>query len=399
MTGELFATGSSQSSRSSTSITVSTFAGEPYQSAWRAMFDKFQAANNVTIVQDAVPWENMREKQILELSSGSGSYDVVYVHPFWFQDLASNGYLVPIDNYCDSAERDKYVQSLLDLYAYKGKVYGLPEFIVTQILGYRKDLFASAGLSAPKNWDDILKLAGSLANGDNMYGITFPAKKGGALAGIFNACLLSNNGWILDKNGKPSINSTAAIETAEFLQKLSKYAPPGYQNFHWDESGTVACNGKAAMILLATNNVPWLEDPSRSVTVGKWDYVPISNKTNGGMVDSYCWSVAKTTKNMNASTALVKFMADTDVQVYLTGKMGTAGATKAYYDNKDLLASHPELKAMNLAFENSAPNPSWATWSAEQDILETGLQDLFNGKTQAKDFLDAVQAKMIEDLQ
>ena len=385
-----------QKSGGSVTLTVSTFAGDPYQSAWRVMFDKFETDHGVTIVHDAIPWETMREKQALELSSGSGSYDVVYVHPFWFEDLASNGYLVPIDDYCSSAERSKYVESLLDLYAYQGKVYGLPEFIVTQILGYRKDLFASAGLSAPKNWDDVLNAADKLADGDNLYGITFPGRATGALAGIFMANILSNGGWILDSNGRPSINSPAAIETGEYLQKLSRYAPAGYQNFHWDENGTIACNGKAAMIFLATNNVPWLEDPGRSVTVGKWEYVPISNKSPGGMVDSYCWSVAKNTKSMDAATALVKYMADTDVQIYLTEKMGTAGASKAYYDNQDLVASHPELKAMNLAFTSAAPQPSWSSWNAEQEILETGLQNVFNGRASVRDVLNAAQAKMLE---
>ena len=396
LAGGLFARGSSQASGGTTTLTVNTFAGDPYQAAWRVMFDKFEAANGVKIIHDAIPWETMGQKQILELSSNSGSYDVISVHPFWFEDLAANGYLVPIDDYCNASERAKYVESLLKLYEYKGKIYGLPDWIATQILGYRKDLFASAGISAPKNWADVVAAAEKLAN-SNMYGITFPGRKGGALAGIFMTNLLSNGGWIRDSNGKPTINTPAAIETAEYLQKLSKLAPSGYQNFHWDENGTVACNGRAAMILLMTGNVPWLEDPGRSQTVGKWEYIPISNKVNGGLVESYCWSVAKNTKNMSAATTLAKFLGDTEAQIYFTEKMGTAGATKAFYENATLAATHPELKAMNLAFQNSAPIPSWSTWSAEQEVLETGLQDLFNDRANVKSILDAAQAKMLEN--
>ena len=381
----------------SVTITVSTFSGDPYQSSWRNMFDKFQADNGITIIQDAVPWESLGDKQILEIASGSGTYDVVYVHPFWFENLVSNGYLLPIDDYCDASERGKFIESLLSLYEYKGKVYGLPDWITTQIVGYRKDLFQQAGLSAPKSWDDILNAATKLADGDNLYGITIPGRASGPLSGVYMAALLSNGGWFTDRNGNPTANSPAAIETGEFLLKLSKLAPTGYQNFHWEQNAEVANSGKAAIILCMTSNVNWLEDPTRSRTRGQWAYVPFSNKTNGGMIDSYCWSVVKGTKNLDAAAKLVKFIADTEVQMYLTEHMGTAGATHSYYANPELLASYPQLTAMNLAFENTAPQPSWATWGSEQNILENGLQDVFNGRATVKEVLDALQAKMIEN--
>ena len=377
-------------------ITVSTLAGDPFQSSWRAMFDKFQEETGVTVELDAIPWENLREKQVLELASGSGSYDVVYVHPFWFEDLASNGYLVPITEYCNQAELDKYVKNLLELYSYNGQLYGLPDWIATQILAYRKDLFDNAGLPAPKTWADVVNAAKTLADGDNLYGITFPGKNSGALAGIFNTCLLSNSSWLLDDSGKPNIDTTQAAETVEFLKTLSAYAPPGYQNFHWEESSTVAGSGKAAMALLMTTNVNWLEDPTRSETVGLWGYAPIANTEPGGMVDSYCWSVTQSSKNKDAAAALVRFMGDTDVQVYLTEHMGTAGATIGYYKDTTLLERYPILTAMNQAFGHSAPNPAWNTWSAEQDVLETGLQNVFSGKSTAEEVLEAAQAKMME---
>lgn len=378
-------------------IVVSTLAGDPFQSSWRTLFDKFEENTGVKVILDAVPWENLREKQALELASGTGSYDVVYVHPFWFGEFTDNGYLMPITDYCDQATIDKFIPGLLDLYNRDGKVYGLPDWIATQILGYRTDLFEEAGLEAPKTWDDILNAAEKLANGDQMYGITFAGRKGGALAGIFCTTLLSNGFWLMDENGNPTMDTKEAIETTEFLAKLSKYAPPGYQNFHWDENAAVANSNKAAMIMLMTTNAAWLDDPGRSQTVGLWDFVAINNKTGGGMVDSYCWSVTKSTKNKDAAAELVKFMADTESQIFLTEKCGTSGATKAYYENQELIKTHPELGAMNQAFANSKPNPAWNTWASEQEVLETNLQMVFDGKMSASEAMAQVQAKMLEN--
>lgn len=377
-------------------LVVATWAGDPFQSAWQDMFTKFEEETGVKVVMDAIPWENLREKSALELASGSGAYDVLYVHPSWFEEFADNGYLIPSEELISKEVIDTFVPSLLDAYRKDGVLYGLPDFITTQTLAYRTDLFEAAGLKAPETWDDILAASEKLADGDNMYGITFTGKKSGALASTFSALLIGNGGWYYDESGKPNINTPEAIDTAAFLGDLSKYAPAGFMNFHWDENANVAASGKAAMAICMTVNSAWLEDPEKSATVGKWGYVPLrSNSGNpGGLIDSYCWSVAKGTKNQEAAAALVSFIADTEAQVYFTEKSGTCGATNEYYENTALLNSTPVLQAMNDTFVNTKPNPSWKTWASQQETLETLLQDVMNGKTTASIAMETLQKQM-----
>jgi len=377
-------------------LVVATWAGDPFQSAWQDMFTKFEEETGVKIIMDPIPWENLREKSALELASGSGEYDVLYVHPFWFREFVDNDYLVPVKDVVPQEVVDGYVEGLLDLYTVDGVLYGLPDFITTQTLAYRKDLFDAEGIPEPKSWDDVLNAAEMLSDGDNVYGISFPAKKTGALGSVYSALLVSNGGWYYDADGNPNINTQEAIEAADFIGELGKYTPPGVLNFHWDENATAAASGKVAMTLCMTVNSAWLEDPERSATVGKWAYAPItSNKgTPGGIVDSYCWSVAKGTENEKAAAKLIEFISGTEAQVYFTGKSGTCGATKAYYENEDLLESTPVLQAMNKTFANTMPNPSWKTWSAQQETLQTLLQDIIGGKTTGAEAMAALQAQM-----
>ena len=378
-------------------ITVSTFAGDPYQISWRRMFDRFETETGVRVMHDVVPWTNLGERQAMEVASGSGSYDVLYVHPFWFENLASNGFLVPINEYTTASERAEFFENLLELYEYNGVEYGLPDWVATQILAYRKDLFDAAGFSAPRTWNDILRAAEYFADGDNMYGITFPGIAGGPLAGVFSSALIGNGGWFVDRNGNPTANSPAVVETAEFFGRLSRFAPPGYLNFHWEQSAELAANGRAAMALLMTTNTAWLDDPNRSNTIGRWEFVPNSNRVNGGMIDSYCWSVVRGTRHMDAAASLVKFIAGTEVQIYLTENMGTSGATRSYYENQALLASFPQLTALGLAFENTEAQPSWASWGTELEVLDNGLHSLFIGRTTARDAMNAMQTRMVEN--
>lgn len=379
------------------SLTVSTHQGEEYLASWTHIFDQFNAETGVSVEMDAIPWPNMREKQALELASESGAYDVLRVHPFWYAELVSNGYLIPIDDYASAEERAQFDPNLLELYDYEGQVYGLPDTISTIILAYRKDLFEEANLPAPESWEDVLNAAATLHKGEDLYGITFPGSNSGALAGVFLTNLLANDAWLFDDSGKPAANSQAAVETAEYLAQLSQYAPLGYQAFHWDESDTLAGAGQAAMIFTMSMNSRWLEGTYSDATAGLWGYVPITNLNPGGFVDSYCWAVAANSQNPEAAKELVKYLASTESQVYLSTPLGTAGATKAYYEDADFLSTLPWLAALGEAFTGRiGAQPAWSTWSAEQEVLQVELQKLFNGETTAQAAMDAFQDKMME---
>ncbi len=379
-------------------LTVVTWAGDPFQSAWNDMFQEFSARTGVVVEMDAIPWENLKEKSALELSGKTGTYDVVYVHPFWFQEFAASGYLLPASQWASEEVMSQYADSLLGIYTVDGEVYGLPDFITTQCLAYRVDLFEEKGLEAPKNWDDILAACEAFQS-DDMYGITLPGKKGGALASMFGALMVGEGGWFFDAEGNPTANNEAAVKAAEFLGKLAAYCPNGYMNFHHDENCTLAASGKAAMALIQNPNAKWLDDPERSVTAGKWAYVSIPSSTGvpGGLIDSYCWSVAADSQNPEAAAALAEFIAGTEAQLYFTEKSGTCGATNGYYENNDLLSANPVLAAMQNTFQNAMPIPSWPSWSREQEVLEASLQDVMSGKMTAQECMDKLQSAMMAE--
>lgn len=380
-------------------IVVATWAGDPYESAWKAKAAEFEKTTGVSVVIDAIPWENLREKSVLELASSTGAYDVVYVHPSWFVEFAQNGYLMPVSEYASDAETGAYVSNLLEDYTLNGTLYGLPDFIGSQVLAYRTDIFEENNLKAPNSWSDILAACDALAGNAGYSPITFPAKKGGTLASAYSAFLVSNGGWYLDENGKAAMDTDAAREAMELLQKLAQYVAPGYLNAHWDENGQIAANGKAAMAVIMSTNGAWLEDEASSATAGKWAYVPIrSDKgTVGGIVDDYCWSVVEGSKNAAAAGEFVKFITGTECQTYFTETSSTCGATTAYYENKELIASQPVLGALQMTLENTMPAPTWSTWSEEQEVLEVTLQDLMSGNCTVEKAIEKVQEKLLEN--
>ena len=377
-------------------LVVSRWAGDPFESATRVLADRFEEETGCKIIIDAVPWENLREKQIFEMASGTGAYDILYIHPFWYAEMVNAGFLLELDDYLTEEEKGLYVSSLLDACRVDGRLYGIPDWIATIILAYRTVLLEEAGLDVPESWEDVLEVAKHFT-GDGNYGIALPAKRTGALADIFSTLLPGAGAWYLDETGKPNINTPEAIETAAFVAEMLKYAPPGVLNFHWDEAGNAAMQGKVALMVAQSVNSSWLNDPNRSTTAGKWGFT--SFKYNGkptGLVQNYAWSVASDTQHPEAAIAFIRWLSETEQQRYLAEATGTAGAMYSFYEDEELISSMPFLTAMLEAFTNAMPQPSWPQWAEMQETLELSLQNIYLGNEEPAEAMQKLQAVMEE---
>ena len=77
------------------------------------------------IVIDDVAYDKLKEKETLSMQkSGGGDYDLIYVAEVWCPDYASNGWLLPLNDYIEKYNVDlsMYNQSLLDTMTVDGKI-------------------------------------------------------------------------------------------------------------------------------------------------------------------------------------------------------------------------------------------------------------------------------------
>src|ERR1700692_751709 len=133
-------------------LTLSRWAGDPWTAAQVKAAAAWSAATGGKITVDAIPYENLHDKDSLEMSSGT--YDIMYVHPSWFGEFASSGALLPIDGLLadkganpDGFSKDSFLPSVLSQGAYDGKQYCLPDFVSSIVLAYRKDVLEKAGIA------------------------------------------------------------------------------------------------------------------------------------------------------------------------------------------------------------------------------------------------------------
>lgn len=388
-----------------TTLTLSRWAGDPWTAAQIKAAEAWNKATGAKLNVEAMPYENLHDKQSLEM--GNGTYDIIYVHPGWFGEYASAGALQPIDNYLADAKANppgfsaaSFLPSVLAQGAYDGKQYCLPDFVSTVVVAYRKDLFQAAGLDAPKTLADVLAAAGKLNSKDGIAGITLPGKATGATSDVLGSLITAYGTWWYDKNGKPALDKDAATKAIQFYVDAAKFAPKGILNFHFDEVATAAAQGQAAIAISTTPSLSWVEDPSRSKTVGNWAYIPLAvtaDKPSGELI-YWNWCINASSAHPEAAYSFLQYWTSAAQQGSVARTAKTAGATKDFYEDKALVADLPFLPALQAALSNSNPQPSLAQWPRIQDAIEHAVQAAIEGKSSAADAAQAIEDTLKTEL-
>jgi multiple sugar transport system substrate-binding protein len=138
--------------------------------------------------------------------------------------------------------------SALKFTQYKGQPAAVPSDAFAQLLIYRKDLFAKAGLPVPNTFANITKAAAAL-NKDGMAGIV-SATVGNDLftEQTFEDFALANGCPLVDASGHPQLTSKPCVDAFTFyVDLLKQYSVPGSQTVDTTRANYFA--GKAAMVV------------------------------------------------------------------------------------------------------------------------------------------------------
>jgi multiple sugar transport system substrate-binding protein len=120
---------------------------------------------------------------------------------------------------------------------------------MVQVLWYRKDLFAVAGIEAPATWDELVEAARTLTV-DGRFGIAVPA--GRNLASdqvIYSIMITSGAEHLFDAECNVTFNTPETVRALQLYKELLRYSPPDATVFAWGEPQALFNAGQAAMAI------------------------------------------------------------------------------------------------------------------------------------------------------
>jgi multiple sugar transport system substrate-binding protein len=266
--------------------------GDPTFMAMNAVKRQFEQVLGCEIQQRAFSIDRLQEEALKNAERKTSRYDIIAANLPWVGEFASRGALRPLDDLLDFDEID-----VADFHPagwrgshYQGQLYGIPLQTTPEVLFYRKDLLAEAGLSPPRTTDELVRVAKAMHDPiRRRYGIAWNAARGTplghsflfacaafgrpilnipAIAGGFDAEALSEDAM------RPTIDVPHARDAAEFLRGLLDVSPPGILSMAWYERIRSYGSGEAAMAYSYTQHAPFFDlDPS-SPAHGQTGYLP-----------------------------------------------------------------------------------------------------------------------------
>ncbi|MGL1891130.1 MAG: sugar ABC transporter substrate-binding protein [Spirochaetaceae bacterium] len=198
-----------------TEITYFTFSAAPdHLDHLNEMISIFEEKNkDITVKVETAGWNDYFNK--LQVNAAAGMLpDVFELNYENFVTYAAKGILYDMDKLAaadSDFSKDIFYPRSYDSFNYKGVQYGLPETFSTVVLYYNKDLFSTAGLSAPTEdwtWDDAIKAALKIRDVENdVWGLY-----SGIQFWEFYKKMAQNGGSVFDANGKVVIDSPQNVE-------------------------------------------------------------------------------------------------------------------------------------------------------------------------------------------
>jgi multiple sugar transport system substrate-binding protein len=243
--------GGSRTQASATTLTFWTAEDNPDRvKATQAIIDRFQQQTNIKVKLVAVG-EDQLQSQLTSASAAGTLPDVLaavslgYVH-----SLAADGITDPdaAAAIINSLGRQTFSQRGLSLVEANGRPVAVPSDSWTQLLVYRKDLFAKAGLAAPTTFEAIRMAATKLAR-DGMAGIVAATKPGDSFTQqTFEYLAVANNCQLVDQAGTITLTSRPCVDTFRFYIDLIRQASIRGDQDHMSTRAAYLA-GKAAMVI------------------------------------------------------------------------------------------------------------------------------------------------------
>ncbi len=376
-------------------LTIVVF--EPTEARGMEEFGKiFEEKYGITVEVFSIPWANLHEKIIADLTAQTGTYDLIAIPGLWSLEFIYAGYIEPLDEYWNnpdlpSFDIEDYPASILNLVADEEHVYWIPHHGTTQILFYRKDLFEKEGFEPPETYDELFEIAEFFTNNPDypdLYGFGTTAKQGEWASSTWCTWIWSWGGDFFDENWHPIFNDEKGVASLEaYAEAVQRFAPPDCPNWGNEEGGAAMQQGRLAMLQMWPQLAAAMEDPEQSEVVGNVGYAPMPKKELCfPRLGSWGLTISKYSKNKEwAYIYLTEFNSAENVK----NIHWPAGMTVCRLSVVDELAKDsPLLQAVLKSFEHTKERPGIPEITEIIDVWGLAVSRVVTGDADAQTALD-----------
>ncbi len=394
--------------------------GDPTFMVMDKLKRQFELVIGTNITQRAFSIDRLREEALRNAARDTSLYDILAVDLPWIGEFASKSVLFPLDQVMELDQLDPadFHTSGWKAVHWGGRAYGVPAQTTPEMLFFRRDLFAEAGLEPPKTTDQLLDAAKALHNpARGRYGFAWNAARGTALGHTVLMALADFGQPVLDlptivggfdtdtlatRSFRPVIDTDAGLRAAEFLLELLRYSPPNILSMSWYERVRAYAAGNIAMAYGYTLLAPYFEQDKTSPAYRQTGYLPHPAGPNARNIAPVGGFVLGIPANLApdripaAVEALTTFTSPEAQKLYVQN----GSRTNARYS----VCADPEVRSISTIFEAMDemswrdelqfwPRPPVPEISGITQILGEEFHDMLRGITTPREALRTAQTR------
>ncbi|WP_211876861.1 ABC transporter substrate-binding protein [Pseudarthrobacter albicanus] len=370
--------------------------GKDNNNVVRPLVDKWNAAHpneKVTFKEQTDQADQQHDDLVQHFQAKDAGYDVMAVDLVWTAEFAARGWLQPLKDKM-AIDTAGMLPSTVTGASYQGTLYAAPESSDGGILYYRKDLVPTP----PKTWDEMMGMC-SIAKANNIGCYAGQFSKYEGLTVNAAEAINSAGGSVLDKDGKPSLNTAEAKTGLENVAKA--YADgniPKEAITYQEEQGRQAFqDGK----LLFHRNWPYLYNLATtegSSTVKDklgMTALPGTDGPGASSLGGHNVGVSAYSKNKATAADFLKFITSEESQRFFATQGSLAPVLTKLYEDKELVAKLPYLPVLKTSIENAVPRPVTPFYPAVTKAIQENAYSAIKGEKSVDSALSDMQ-KSIE---
>jgi multiple sugar transport system substrate-binding protein len=346
---------------------------------------------------EQLPWSAAHEK-LLTAFAGDATPDIAQMGNTWLPEFVALDALEPLEaRLRGSPQLDlaDYDPGILDTNVVDGRQYGVPWYVDTRALFYRRDLLAQAGYAAPpRDWNEWLRMLESIKQcvGPERYALLLPLNE----YEPFVALWLQQGEPLLRGGGRwGNFRSRGFARTLEFYLGMyeRRLAPPIGQNEIanlWNEFA----RGYFSFYISGPWQIGEFKRRLPPELQSAWATAALPGPTGPGASIAGGSSLAMFRRSPRKAAAweLVAFLSRPEVQQQFYGLTGDLPARRSAWADAGL-AQDARARAFRDQLERARPVPKVPEWERIATELRLVLERVVRGDMPAMGVAEELDAR------